>query len=182
MTTSTARQWRYVLMVVAGLAIGAWALTKFAAPVDGAQIGDRAPEFRVQRVVEQDSIGLRTHYAGKVVLVNLWATWCGPCRKEMPSMEAAYVALKDRGFRIAAISLDEGDSQPVRDFAAELGLTFDMLQDRSNNSQQVYQALGVPHSVLIDRDGKVRWVALGAEDWNSPALRERIEALLGDGE
>ena len=125
---------------------------------------------------------LRTHYAGKVVLVNLWATWCGPCRKEMPSMEAAYQALKDRGFRIAAISLDEGDSEPVRAFAAELGLTFDMLQDRSNNSQQVYQALGVPHSVLIDRDGKVRWVALGAEDWNSPALRERIEALLGDGE
>jgi peroxiredoxin len=97
-------------------------------------------------------------------------------------MEAAYVALKDRGFRIAAISLDEGDSEPVRAFAAELGLTFDMLQDRSNNSQQVYQALGVPHSVLVGRDGKVKWVALGAEDWNSPELRERIEALLADGE
>jgi peroxiredoxin len=181
-TTSTAKQWRYVLLVVVGLAIGAWALTRFAAPVDGAQIGDRAPEFRVQRVVEQDSIGMHSHYAGKVVLINLWATWCGPCRKEMPSMEAAYQALKDRGFRIAAISLDEGDSEPVRAFAAELGLTFDMLQDRSNNSQQVYQALGVPHSVLVDRDGRVRHVSLGAEDWNSPALRERIEALLGDGE
>jgi peroxiredoxin len=181
-TTSTAKQWRYVLLVVVGLAIGAWALTRFAAPVDGAQIGDRAPEFRVQRVVEQDSIGLRTHYAGKVVLINLWATWCGPCRKEMPSMEAAYQALKDRGFRIAAISLDEGDSEPVRAFAAELGLTFDMLQDRSNNSQQAYQAVGVPHSVLVDRDGRVRHISLGAEDWNSPALRERIEALLGDGE
>jgi len=175
-------QWRFVGLVVVGLAVGAWALARYAAPAEGAQIGDIAPEFRVQRVVEGDSIGLRSHYAGQVVLVNLWATWCGPCRKEMPSMQAAYVALQDRGFRIAAISLDEGDAAPVRAFAEEMGLTFDIVQDRSNNSQQVYQALGVPHSVLVGRDGRVKWVALGAEDWNAPDHRARIEALLADGE
>jgi cytochrome c biogenesis protein CcmG/thiol:disulfide interchange protein DsbE len=175
-------QWRFVGLVAVGLAVGAWALTKYAAPVEGAQIGDMAPDFKVQQLTTGDSIALRSHYAGQVVLVNLWATWCGPCRKEMPSMEAAYVALKDRGFRIAAISLDEGDAAPVRAFAEEMGLTFDIVQDRSNNSQQVYQALGVPHSVLVGRDGKVKWIALGAEDWNSPAQRARIEALLADGE
>lgn len=133
-------------------------------------------------MVEGDSIGLRTAYAGKVVLVNLWATWCGPCRKEMPSMEQAFARYQARGFRIAAVSLDEGDAGPVRAFAKELGLTFDLLQDRSNRSQEVFQAVGLPHSVLIGRDGRVKWIALGAEDWNAPDHRKRLEDLLAAGE
>ncbi len=170
------------MLVVAGLAVGGWALTRFAAPPEGGQIGDRAPDFRVERVVEGDSIGLRSAYAGKVVLVNLWATWCGPCRKEMPSMEEAFRRYQARGFRIAAVSVDEGDAEPVRAFAAELGLTFDILQDRSNRSQEVFQSVGLPHSVLIGRDGRVKWIALGAEDWNTPEHRKRLEDLLAAGE
>lgn len=168
--------------MVAGLALGGWALTRFVPPPEGGQIGDRAPDFRVERVIEGDSIGLRTAYAGKVVLVNLWATWCGPCRKEMPSMEQAFVRYQARGFRIAAVSIDEGDAAAVRDFATELGLTFDLLQDRSNRSQEVFQAVGLPHSVLIGRDGRVKWIALGAEDWNTPDNRKRLEDLLAAGE
>lgn len=182
MTTGGARTWGGVLLVTGGLALGAWALTRYASPAEGADVGDRVPDFRVERVVEGDSIGLRTAYAGKVVLVNLWATWCGPCRKEMPSMQAAYQAYQARGFRIAAISLDEGDAAPVRSFATTLGLTFDLLQDRSQRSQEVFRAVGLPHSVLVGRDGRVKWVALGAEEWTSPDNRARIEALLADGE
>lgn len=97
-------------------------------------------------------------------------------------MQAAYEAYQARGFRIAAVSLDEGDAAPVRAFATDLGLTFDLLQDRSNRSQELFQALGLPHSVLIGRDGRVKWVALGAEEWTSAENRARIEALLAEGE
>ena len=97
-------------------------------------------------------------------------------------MQAAYHAYEARGFRVAAVSLDEGDAAPVRAFATELGLTFDLLQDRSNQSQEIFQAIGLPHSVLIGRDGRVKWVALGAEEWMSTENRARIEALLDDGE
>lgn len=182
MTRTHDRQWLYVALIVMGLSVGAWALSRYGAVAEGAQIGDTAPDYRVERVGLGDSIGLRSEYAGKVVLVNLWATWCGPCKKEMPSMEQAYQTYRDRGFRIAAVSLDEGDGASVRAFADELGLTFDILQDRSNLSQQVYQAIGVPHSVLVGRNGRVAWVALGAEDWHSPAYQTRIEALLAEGE
>jgi peroxiredoxin len=181
-TRTRTQSWVAVLLVAGGLGLGAWALTRYATPVEGAHVGDRAPDFRVERVVQGDSIGLRTGYAGQVVLVNLWATWCGPCRKEMPSMQAAFEAYQARGFRIAAVSLDEGDAAPVRAFATELGLTFDVLQDRSNRSQEIFQAVGLPHSVLIGRDGRVKWVALGAEEWSSAENRARIEALLADGE
>jgi cytochrome c biogenesis protein CcmG/thiol:disulfide interchange protein DsbE len=181
-TRSRTQSWVAVLLLAGGLGLGAWALTRYAAPAEGAHVGDRAPDFRVERVVQGDSIGLRTGYAGQVVLVNLWATWCGPCRKEMPSMQAAFEAYQARGFRIAAVSLDEGDAAPVRAFATELGLTFDLLQDRSNRSQEIFQAVGLPHSVLIGRDGRVKWVALGAEEWTSAENRARIEALLADGE
>lgn len=182
MTRAHDRQWLYVSLIVAGLTLGAWALSRYGTVAEGAAIGDLAPDFRVERVGSTDSVGLRSEYAGKVVLVNLWATWCGPCKKEMPSMEQAYRAYRDRGFRIAAVSLDEGESAPVRAFAEQLDLSFDLFQDRSNQSQQAYQAIGVPHSVLIGRDGKVAWVALGAEDWHSPANQKRIEALLAEGE
>ena len=182
MSRSPSSTWAAVLLVAGGLGLGAWALTRYATPPEGAHVGDRAPDFRVERVTQGDSVGLRTAYAGKVVLVNLWATWCGPCRKEMPSMQAAYSTYAARGFRVAAVSLDEGDAAPLRTFATELGLTFDLLQDRSNRSQEIFQAIGLPHSVLIGRDGRVKWVALGAEEWMSAENRARIEALLDEGE
>ena len=172
------RQWTLVGVIVAGLGLGAWALTRYAPPPEGADVGDRAADFRTLRLTDNDSVGLRSAYAGHVTLVNIWATWCIPCRTEMPSMERAFKAYQDRGFRIAAVSIDQGDPEKVREFGLELGLTFDLLHDRSGLIQQAYAAIGVPQSVLIDRDGLIAHVSLGEELWDSPANRVIIERLL----
>ncbi|MES2125366.1 MAG: TlpA disulfide reductase family protein [Gemmatimonadota bacterium] len=173
------RQWLMVGAIVAGLGIGAWALTRYAPPAEGPQFGQRAPDYRVPMVTTGDSIQLRSHYAGKVTLINLWATWCGPCRKEMPSIERLYQSYKDRGFRVAAVSVDEGDDEPVRNFASEFGLTFDLLHDRSGRIQQLYQVVGVPQSWLLDRNGRIVYVGIGGEEWDTPERRAQVDALLG---
>lgn len=173
------RQWLMVGAIAAGLGIGAWALTQYAPPAEGPQFGQRAPDYRVPLVATGDSIQLRRHYAGKVTLINIWATWCGPCRKEMPSIERLYQSYKARGFRVAAVSVDEGDDTPVKAFAKELGLHFDLLHDRSGNIQQLYQVVGVPQSWLLDRNGRIVYVGIGGEEWDTPEHRARIDALLG---
>jgi peroxiredoxin len=175
------RQWVLVGCIVAGIGLGAWALTRFAPPPEGTEVGDRAADFRTLRLTDNDSVSIRSGYAGNVTLVNVWATWCIPCRAEMPSMERAYRMYASRGFRIAAVSIDEGDAEKVRAFGRELGLSFDLLHDPSGAVQQAYGAIGVPQSVLIDRDGRIAHVSMGAEAWDSDRNRALIEQLLGGG-
>lgn len=172
------RQWILVGAIVAGLGLGAWALTRYSPPPEGANVGDRAADFRTLRLTDNDTVGLRSAYAGHVTLVNIWATWCIPCRTEMPSMERAFKAYNDRGFRIAAVSIDQGDAEKVRAFGRDLGLTFDLLHDRSGLMQQAYGAIGVPHSVLVGRNGRIAHVSLGEDTWDSQTNRAIIERLL----
>lgn len=94
-------------------------------------------------------------------------------------MQQAWARLKDHGFAIAAVSVDEGSSEPVLRFAQELGLTFDILHDRSGRIQQVYQTAGVPESFLLDGDGVIIKRVIGAHDWSSPANIALIERSLG---
>lgn len=174
------RQWGMVALILAGIALGAWALTRYAAPPEGAEVGRRAPGYRLVDLATGDSVDVREHFAGHVTLLNVWATWCAPCRAEMPSMERVWQDYRERGFRIAAVSVDAGNPDQVHDFAEELDLTFDLLHDRSGLIQQRYRMIGVPQSFLLDRDGTIRFVALGEEDWSSAEHRRRIEALLED--
>ena len=173
------KQWVVVALVVGGLALGAWALSRFGGPAERVAVGGRAPDFKVLDLATGDSLDLRDHYDGKVTLVNIWATWCIPCRQEMPSMQRAWIQLKDHGFAIAAVSIDEGSAEPVTRFAQELGLTFDILHDRSGRIQQVYQTAGVPESFLLDEDGVILKRVIGAHDWSSPANISLIERSLG---
>jgi cytochrome c biogenesis protein CcmG/thiol:disulfide interchange protein DsbE len=174
------RQWTMVIVIIAGLCLGAAALTRFAGDVARVEVGAKAPEFRLPDLATGDSVSLRERYAGKVTLVNIWATWCVPCRAEMPSMEQLYTALAPRGFAIAAVSIDEGPAEDVRAFAQELGLTFDILHDRSTRIQQSYQTTGVPESFLLNREGLIVKRVIGAHDWNSPANRALVERLLAE--
>jgi thiol-disulfide isomerase/thioredoxin len=167
-----------VIGVAALLGAGAFALVRYAPPPERAQVGQRTPDYRVVRSDGGDSIGLRTAYAGHVTLINIWATWCGPCREEMPSIERLYQAYRDRGFRVAAVSIDTDEAASVLAFARGLGITFDILHDRSTDIQQVYQTVGVPESFLVDSRGRIVYIALGAETWDSPVNRQRIEHLL----
>lgn len=165
-------------IVAALLGVSAWALVRYAPPPDGIRVGQRIPEYHVRRLPTSDSIGIRAAYAGHVTLINIWATWCHPCLQEMPSIERLYRAYGNRGLRVAAVSIDAAAAGPVLDFARQLDLSFDILQDPSGTIQQAYQTVGVPTSFLIDQRGRIAYVALGAEYWDSPENRARVDHLL----
>lgn len=176
---SSAKQWGYVAAIVGGLGLGAWALVTFAPLPEGAEVGQRAPDFKAMNLATGDSVGFRDAYGGSVTLVNIWATWCVPCRAEMPAMQELYEKLKDRGFRIAAVSIDEGTVNDVKAFATDLGLTFDILHDKSGAIERIYQTTGVPESFLIDRNGTIIRKQIGEHPWNSAANQRIVEELLG---
>src|SRR3954451_15793476 len=116
------KQWILVGVIVGGLAAGAGLLAEFGSPEARVEVGKRAPDFRAVDLATGDSVSLRQHYAGKVTLVNVWATWCVPCKVEMPSMEKLYLQRAPKGFAIAAVSIDEGSPEEVQAFARDLGL------------------------------------------------------------
>jgi cytochrome c biogenesis protein CcmG/thiol:disulfide interchange protein DsbE len=174
------KQWAFVGLIVAGVAGGAAIMTKVGSEVAPVEVGATAPEFHAVDLASGDSVTLHRRYRGRVTLVNIWATWCVPCRVEMPAMEQLYAALAPRGFAIAAVSIDEGSPDDVRSFGRELKLTFDLLQDRSTRIQQTYQTTGVPESFLLDRNGVIVKRVIGAHDWNAPGNRALIERLLAE--
>ena len=139
-------------------------------------MGSPAPDF--QLIDLQGNRQALPDYHGKVVLLNFWATWCGPCRVEMPSMESLYQDLKDEGLAILAISSDPQGSIVTRPFVAAQGLTFPILHDSDYRVSGSYGVRTLPMSFLIDRNGTLTHRVFGARDWNSPEARELIDGLL----
>jgi cytochrome c biogenesis protein CcmG, thiol:disulfide interchange protein DsbE len=174
------KQWMMAGAAVVGLVIGGTALAKLGGRIQRVDIGARAPDFHAIDLATLDSVSLRERYRGSVTLVNIWATWCLPCRVEMPAMEQLYRSLAPRGFKIAAVSIDEGRPEEVQAFGRELDLSFDLLLDRSTRIQQIYQTTGVPESFLLNRDGIIVKRVIGAHDWSSPVNRALIERLLDE--
>jgi cytochrome c biogenesis protein CcmG/thiol:disulfide interchange protein DsbE len=174
-----AKQWVWVGVIVLGLALGAGALVAFGPKIEGIEVGRRAPDYTAVRLGTQDSVSLHQAGEGKVTLVNIWATWCIPCRAEMPAMEQLYKELGPRGLRIIAVSIDDGDPRDVASFVQELGLTFDILHDQSGDIQRVYQTTGVPESLLLDKDGVIVKKVIGEHPWSSPSNRSLVANLLG---
>jgi peroxiredoxin len=117
-------------------------------------------------------------YRGRVVLVNLWATWCPPCREEMPSMERLHQQMKDRGFVLLAVSEDEGGAQTVKSFVDQMKVTFPVLLDPQGEVGRKYGVWGFPESFLLDRDGRIVERVIGPRDWAAPAQIAQIETLL----
>jgi len=174
------KQWVFVGAVMGGLLMGGAALVWYGPEVEQVAAGARAPNYHAMELATGDTVAIRDHYRGHVTLVNIWATWCVPCRVEMPSMQRLYDSLGSRGFRIAAVSIDQEGPDVVRDFASKLQLTFDILQDRQGGIQQAYQTTGVPESFLLDTTGLIMKRVIGAHDWSSPVNTALIRRLLGD--
>ena len=116
-------------------------------------------------------------YRGKTVLVNFWATWCEPCRAEMPSMERLRRALEGRPFAILAVNVGES-TRTARDFAQKLPVAFTVLLDRDGKVTRGWGARVLPASFVIGPDGAIRYSILGELDWSSQEVRGRIEALM----
>lgn len=141
--------------------------------------GSPAPDFHAIDLHSGHPARL-ADYRGKVLLLNLWATWCQPCRIEMPAMERLSRRFTGTDFHVVAVSVDKDDSTVVRAFASQLGLTFDILHDQSGKIQDLYQATGVPESFVIDRHGIIVKKVIGAVEWDSPVNDVLIRRLLDD--
>lgn len=142
------------------------------------EVGGEAPDFHATDIRTGKEVSLHDNYRHSVTLVNVWATWCGPCRQEMPAMDSLYRALGSRGFRIAAVSIDTAPVDVIRKFASALNLSFDILHDPKGNIEDTYQITGYPESFLVDRSGHIIRIAMLATPWNSPENRRIIEELL----
>jgi peroxiredoxin len=115
---------------------------------------------------------------GRVVFLNLWTTWCPPCRMEMPAMERLYRRFRDRDFVILAVSEDEEGASAVAPFVAELGITFPVLLDPEGRLSTRYGVTGYPETFIIDRNGHVVEHVIGPAEWNSEEMLAYFEALL----
>ena len=104
---------------------------------------------------------------GKTVLLNFWATWCVPCRAEMPALEALYRAYRHRAFLVLAVNFKES-APDVRRFVQELNVSFPVALDVDGSVSTALKVRGLPVSFLLDPEGKLLWKALGAREWNSP--------------
>ena len=116
-------------------------------------------------------------YKGKVVLVNFWATWCEPCRAEMPSIDRLRNSLKGKPFEVLAVNMAEPLSR-IEKFSEAMPLGFPLLRDRDGSVSKTWKAKLLPASYLIGRDGRIHYVAYGELDWSSPPVRARVNELL----
>ena len=149
--------------------------------LDPVGTGTQAPNFTAQTLDTPARTKTLADYKGDVVMLNVWATWCEPCRAEMPSIEKLYRSYGRRGLKVVAVSIDAAGTEPgIRAFAKDLGLTFEILHDSAGAIQQIYQMTGVPESFLIGRDGVIRKKIAGAMDWNTESDGRLVERLLGE--
>lgn len=169
------------ILVVVLIAAGRFFLADELTPVG---LGAKAPNFTATTLDPTPVKKTLDDYKGDVVLINIWATWCGPCRVEMPSIELLHNAYASKGLKVVAISVDDSGSDAlVREFVKQYKLTFEILRDQGGQEGRVsrdYQTTGYPETVIIGRDGVIRRKFLGATNWNSPANRGLIERLLAE--
>jgi peroxiredoxin len=143
-------------------------------------VGSKAPDFKATTIDGVPQTKTLENYKGQIVLLNVWATWCLPCRTEMPSIEALHDRYAARGLKVVAVSIDNpGTEDAIRKFRDQYGLTFEILHDASGRIKQDYQTTGVPETFVIGRDGVIRKKVIAADNWDSPANRALFAELLG---
>ncbi len=166
---------RYFFLIIA-LVFFANADRGASAPYYAPEPGSHAPLFTLKDT-QGTNVSL-SDFKGKVVLVNFWGTWCGPCKAEMPSLNNLYKAFKDKGFAVLAISTDSSE-KPVRSFVAERGISFPVLMDKDKTVySDKYAVIGLPMSFLIDRNGIVVGRVVGEVEWDSPEMKNKIMGVL----
>jgi peroxiredoxin len=148
------KNWKYIAAVLLILAVmmAACSGPGSAAP-QGISVGNRARDFTLESL-DGGKVSL-SDYKDQVVLVNLWATWCPPCRAEIPDLEAAYRAHRDEGFVVLGVNVEES-VQAIEPFVTNLDMTYPVLLDERGQVMNDYRALGLPMSLLVDREGVIQ--------------------------
>ena len=163
---------RLSITVAAALALGC-----SREPAQRVVIGEPAPRYAATTLAG-DSASTAA-LAGKVVLLNVWATWCAPCRAEIPYLQSLYEQHRADGLEIVGVSVDaRGQESAITDFAKEFRMTYPIWRDPDERVQSLYMALGVPSSYLIDRAGILRWRRLGTIRASDTTLTQALAAAL----
>lgn len=135
-----------------------------------------APDITVKSI-NNESLTLSS-LKGKVVLLNFWATWCPPCREEIPSMMKLNSAMAGKPFQMVAISIDEGGKKAVEDFFKESRFSLPAYLDQDTAAAKVYGITGVPETFVIDKQGIIVKKVIGPMDWSSPEALSFLEGLM----
>jgi len=171
------KQWIVVGAIVAVLAAALVLGLKLSPQIFPVEVGSTAPMFHATALADGKAKSL-ADYKGQVVLLNVWATWCAPCRVEMPSIEHLHQEYGPQGLKIVAVSIDEASAEVVREFIRERGFTFPILLDPSRDIERIYQTTGVPESFVLNREGVIVKKVIGATEWDSAVNRDLIRRLL----
>jgi len=174
------QQWVIVGSIVGVMAIalatGSYFMRDQLFPVT---VGAQAPDFKAN-VLGTKQIKTMADYKGQVVLLNVWATWCGPCKEEIPSLEKLYKEYGPNGLKLVAVSIDDYVSEDsIRAFAKNFGVTFEVLHDSTHAIERIYQTTGYPETFIIGPEGTIRRKWIGPDDWTSQGNRALIAQLLG---
>jgi peroxiredoxin len=157
--------------------LAACALLTAAAPAAASPLQTlaAAPDFTLRSM---DGPNLRlAEQRGRVVMVNFWATWCGPCRQEMPHLNKLYDKYREAGFVLLGVNIDD-NARTATDLAVKLGLRFPVLLDTDKTVSRLYDLGSMPATVLIDRDGRVRHLHRGYRDGYEITYEQQLRALL----
>ncbi len=157
---------------LAGLALTVLAMSSLAA---SDLTGKPAPDFALK---SSTGANLRlSEYRGDVVMINFWATWCGPCRQEMPLLDQLYSRYQRVGFSLLGVNIDD-DSSRAMDMIRELGVSFPVLFDARKEVSKLYDVDAMPVTVLVDREGNVRHVHKGYKPGYEEMYLDQIRSLL----
>ena len=182
---SRKKPWKFYFVTLAAagaLVLFAWVNRDRLSPVVP---GRPAPAFAAFDL--QGAPKTLEDYSGKVILLNIWATWCPPCQQEMPSMQRLRETVTDEDFVILAVSVDAPlgerdlfgrEGGDLHAFAENMGLTFRILHDPTGEIQETYQTTGVPESFVVDRNGVIFKKVAGPTEWDAAANVELIQRLL----
>ena len=140
------------------------------------KLGEPAPNFQLRDL--NGRLVTLSDLRGKVVLLNFWATWCGPCRVEMPAMEELYRMFQRKDFEILAVSTDAEGVSVTKPFQQKNRLTFPILHDSDYRVGLTYGARSLPMTFMVDRQGIVRHQIFGARDWSAPEAQQLIQMLM----
>ncbi len=155
-----------------GLLVSAFAATALAS--SGLE-GQAAPDFALKSSTGEN---LRlSEYRGDVVMINFWATWCGPCRQEMPILDELYNRYQRVGFNLLGVNIDD-DSRKAMQMIEELGVDFPVLFDSKKEVSKLYNVEAMPVTVLVDRDGEVRYVHHGYKPGYEDKYLDQVRSLL----
>jgi cytochrome c biogenesis protein CcmG/thiol:disulfide interchange protein DsbE len=148
-----------------------------AAPANPVAIGATAPEYAA-RTLAGDSVALSA-MRGKVVVLNVWATWCHPCRQEIPQLQALHTTYAERGLAVVGVSVDAaGTEDGIREFAKEFAMTYPIWLDPDERVSSRFLTMGVPETFIIDRTGVIRWHRIGALQDGDASLKAAIARAL----